>query len=292
MSFKHFALLFLATATLFFVSCKKEDIKSDHKITSFHATLSGASWEADSTRAEINEDDDEIIVFGMSSDYTVQMTLTGTGKGNFDLDDADNDLMVKTATKEYHYLDGTNGKVTLTLNDKVDFALSGEFSGMLVDTLLDTLLVENGEFTHIKYIDTTNTGAGPGTGTGICATNMIQASVDGSSLGLAFNSAVTFGTAIQVIGNNSSTLESIQIAFPQNITAGTYTMDVGNYVASYSKIVGATTSSYSLVSGTLVIEEHDVTKKAIKGTFSFSAKEVNGSVTKEITAGSFCVKYN
>ena len=292
MSFKHIAFLFLATATLFFVSCKKEDIKSDHKITSFHATLGGASWEADTSRSEINEADDEIIVLGQSSDYTVQMTLSGTGKGNFNLDDTDNDLMVKTATKEYHYLNGTNGKVTLTLNDKVDHALSGEFSGMLIDTLLDTLLVESGEFTHIKYIDTTNTGSGPGTGTGICATNMIAASLDGNSMGLSFNAAITFATSIQVIGKNNSTLEAIQLVFPGNITAGTYTMDGLTNIATYTKVTGTTTASYVSVSGTLVIEEHDTTKKAIKGTFSFSAKEVSGSVTKEITAGSFCVKYN
>ncbi len=292
MSFKHITFLFIAAVSLFFVSCKKEDIKSDHKITSFHATLGGASWEADTSRSEINEDDDEIIIWGMSSDYTVQMTLTGTGKGNFDLDDTDNDLMVKTATKEYHYLQGTNGKVTLTLNDKVDHALSGEFSGMLVDTLLDTLLVEAGEFTHIKYLDTTNTGSGPGTGTGICGTNMIAASVDGNSMGLAFTAATKIATAIQIAGGNSATGQSLQVVFPQTITPGTYSMDVTDYIATYSKTVGTTSTSYSSVSGTLVITEHDQTKQEVKGTFSFTGKEVVGTVTKEITAGSFCVKYN
>ena len=291
MSFKHIVLLFLATVTLSITSCKKEGLKSDHKITSFHATLGGAFWEADSTRADINEVDDEIIIFGMSSDYTVQMTLTGTGKGNFDLDDMDNDLMVKTATKEYHYLNGTDGKVVLTLNDKVDNALSGEFSGMLVDTLLDTLLVEAGEFTHIKYLDTTGTSSGPGTGTSICATNMISASVAGNPMGLSFLTATKVGTVLQIVGANSSTQENIQIVFPDDISAGTYTMDAATYIGTYTKVSGTTATSYNSVSGTLVIEEHDVTKKAVKGTFSFTAQEVGGTATKEISAGSFCAKY-
>ncbi len=291
MSLKHIALLFVATATLFFISCKKEDITSDHKITSFHATLDGASWDADTSRAEINEDDDEIIILGMSSTYNVKMTLSGTGKGHFDLDDVDNQLTVQTSTNEYHYLNGSGGKVNLTLNDKVDYALSGTFAGMLVDTLLDTLLIESGEFTHIKY-DDPDPGAGPGPGTSICATNMISASVGGNAIGLVFVAGTKLGTVIQVLGSNSSTLENVQLIFPENITAGTYTMDATTFLGTYTKTVGTAASNYNSVSGTLVIEEHDVTKKAIKGTFSFSAQEIGGTATKEISAGSFCAKYN
>ena len=287
MSFKHITFLFIATAALFFASCKKEDIKSDHKITAFYATLDGGSWQADSTRAEINEDDDEIIIFGMSDDYTVTMTLTGTGKGNFNLDNDDNDMVIQTATKEYHYKDGTNGNVTLTLNDKVDYALSGTFSGILVDSLFDTLRVEAGEFTHVKYDDPNS-----GSGSNICPTNIITASVDGSTIGLIFLSATKQAGVLKVVGSSSATLENLQLVFPADITAGTYTMDATTYLGTYTKTVGTTASNYNSVSGTLVIEEHDITKKALKGSFSFSAVEIGGTASKEISVGSFCVNYN
>ncbi|HHB77979.1 MAG TPA: hypothetical protein ENK85_01945 [Saprospiraceae bacterium] len=290
MSFKHIAFLFLAVSAFWVTSCKKEPISSDHKITSFVATLGGTPWKADTSYSEINEDDDQIIVFGKNNDFSVKMTLAGAGKGKFNLDDADNDLFVQSATTAYHYLEGTGGKVELTLNDKVDHALSGVFSGMLVDTLLDTLVVEGGVFTHIKYLDTTGTG---GPGPTICPVNMIAASLDGNALGLTFLGATKLGNSIQIIGSNAASLENVQIVFPADIVPGTYSFTGTSPIATYSKTSGTNAVSYNSISGTLVIEAHNVAQKSVKGTFSFTAQEIGGGTgTKDITGGNFCAKYN
>lgn len=290
MSLKQITLLFFALAALFVTSCDKEDISSDHKITSFVATLSGADWQAATSHAVINDTTDLITVYGENNDFSVELALTGTGKGHFNLDDLGNDMIIKSATKEYHYLNGTEGVVELTLNDKVDFALSGEFSGMLVDTTLDTLIVEGGKFTHILYLDSVGSG-NPGS-TGLCGTNMIAASVDGNAIGLSFLGASNLVGIIQVIGSNGTTNENLQLVFPEDIAVGSYDFNASNPLGTYTKTEGTTAANYNSTSGTLVIVEHDTANKYVKGTFSFTATEIGGTATKTISDGSFCVKYN
>ncbi len=295
MSLKQITLSILAMGILFFTACKKEDIQDDNfRKTSFKATISGTPWNADSSYSEMNYDADQIVLHGISASNTVTITLAGTAKGNFDLDDADNNMVIQTPTSEYTYLPGTGGKVHLTLNDKVKYALSGNFSGMLVDTLLDTLLVEAGEFTHLKYIDTTSNVGGGGGGTGGggggssgCGSNMVSATIAGTPSDLTVANILNLSGIIVIQSVKSSTFENIQISMPETVTPGTYDMDASTYLGVYSKL----TSSYSAETGTITVTAHDTTAKTIKGSFAFTGKDPTTNNTIEISNGSFCVSY-
>ncbi len=293
MSFKQFSLSILAIFALFMVSCKKETITSDHKTNSFSAFLKGEVWDADSSFSIMDYDANKITIQGQTADRTITITLEGTAKGQFDLDDSANNLVLKKGTAEYHYINGTNGHVEITLNDKVDHALSGKFSGKLASAE-DTILVNKGVFNYCKYIDTTSnpTGGGGGTGGGgttggICDSDEIGGKLDGEEIGGLIVTNVTEVAGTLIIQSANAQFETISLTMP-SVETGTY--DVNNTTVGGGYSIG--TTQYAGVSGTITITESDSDKKSVKGTFSFSAKEETTGETKEITDGSFCVSYN
>ncbi len=291
MTFKQFSLAILAFFTLLMASCKKEVITSDHRTNSFSAFVKGQAWDADSSFSIMDYDADRITIQGQTAERVITMTLEGTAKGQFDLDNSANNLVLKTPTTEYQYINGTGGHVELTLNDKVEHALSGKFSGMLASAE-DTLIIDQGIFSYCKYVDTTSNpagggGGGGGTTGGICDSDEIGGKVDGGDIsGLLITNITEVAGAI-IIQSINTQLSGVTLTIP-SVEVGTYDVTGTTVAALYNE----GTSSYPGLSGTITITESDTEKKSIKGTFSFSAKEAITGVAKEITDGTFCVSYN
>lgn len=287
MSLKTFLFSLVAIMALFFTSCDKEEVTTDSKKASFMANISGVDWKADTCFSVMNYDSNTIELIGISDGREVRMSLLGVSKGYFNLDDFENNLTMKTITSEYQYLPGSGGGVELTLNDKVDFSLSGNFSGMLIDTLLDTIMIKDGIFKNCTYLDTT-TNVGPGGigggGVGSCTSNELIATVDGTAFSGAVSANLFSGIIlIQSIDNGSASV--IQIALPDDASTGSHDVDGVSYSGTYT--VGA--DAFIGESGSIVIDEHDVANKSIKGSFSFAGKNSTGD-SKDI-AGTFCVTY-
>lgn len=175
-----------------------------------------------------------------------------------------------------------NGKVVITKVDKVNNTISGTFSftGWTIDAEmnLSSMVFTNGVFENVPI---TGLPQNPGANQ-----EFFKAKVNGVEKTFGTIMPMNNGGKLVLSAMNVASQETMSINMPENITAGTYTLETfSDYFATYMSFDGETASSDS---GTLKITSN--TGGWIKGTFSFTGTDMDDN-PMTITNGEFSVEY-
>lgn len=118
--------------------------------------------------------------------------------------------------------------------------------------------------------------------------NSIRANVNS----ILFSTQIIQGTVvagqISIVGSTSTGSQAMTIIVPATIQPGTYKLtSMGSYLIEYK---ASNHDVYAASSGELIITNHDIIHKKIKGTFNFKGLNLK-SASVDVTNGSFTVSY-
>ena len=265
-------------------------------------SINGKPWIADNVAAA-SMLQGIIAIYGRSNDQkTFIITLTGTTTGEYQLDRnsihaaAWTDSM-ETSPEAYTTNQGNTptdagGKVFVTKIDDVKKTISGTFQfNMYRDLDTGRKTVVDGVFDNLSFgTPSGNPGSGTGgTGSGNTAGNSLSVTVDSAVYTAKQVSGIIYTDKLIINAAENPGTRVVGFQLPLAITAGTYDLSsFGDYLALYG---ASLTESYSSESGKLTIVEHDKAGKKIRGTFAFKGVNLLTQASKQLTGGSFTVKY-
>lgn len=276
------------TTILILSSCKKkEEVQpqtnnpSTNSTTAImKATKDGSAWQATTVSASIMNG--RIAISGMTSTDSLTFSLEGDTTGTYG-------CYIWTQSAAVYGNGGygdyatnqstTGGEIIVTEINTTDSTISGTFS-FTVERNYDqsSVVFENGIFTNIPFTSTLP----------VTPNNHMSVDVDGSTY---TPTTITISNAYGTLLINGTTngSEAIAVTVPSDVTAGTYTTSsFGNYRIQYN--VDQTTF-LSVSGGTITVTENDVNNSHITGTFSGTASNTGGTITRVLTNGSFDVYY-
>jgi hypothetical protein len=253
------------------------------------ATVGGTPWE--STGAAIINNN-SISVGGESGGNAIQATVlkddvvgTYEVKGIGALTTFTPEAMVAygtsgsvASTSIYFDNDVAIGSVTITEIDDVNKTVSGTFHSKVKSYTLGTIIeITAGSFTKIPFVTESSQ-------------NTMKAKIDG----VQFNShVVVSASAMGTLVLNGQTLggqQIITISVPEAIAVGTYAF--GELGSDQYTTYSTNGETYTSISGTLKITDHNKTTKHIEGTFAFTAEPfVFEGSNVSATEGVFSVDY-
>ena len=279
----------LSLAAIFILSsCKKKEEEqppTNNPTTNtssalMKATKDGSAWQATTVGATIMNG--KIVVTGMTSTDTLTLSLEGDTVGTYGCYSSSLSAAAYGNGGTYDLITNqsqTGGQVIVTEINTTDSTVSGTFSFTVECIFNQTSAVfEDGVFTNIPFTSTL-----PGT-----PNNHMSVDVDGSTFTpTTITTSDYYGTLI--MNGTTDGNEAIGVTVPDNSTAGTYsTSSFGSYRIQYN----VDQSTYlSVDGGTITITENDVNNKHITGTFSGTASNTGGTITRVLTNGSFDVYY-
>lgn len=258
----------------------------------FKADFNGTTWTA--TDVEANIYNNVIQISGVKSALGQGFALSLNGSTAQTYDSLTN-LFVYTPNinnQDYYWSsDAANpttsvGSVVVTNIDSVNHTISGtfDFTGYWTDptnAAYTPIHFTNGVFTNIPY--TTDAPV---------ATNFFDATIDGTqfnedNIDVAFVQSPGFPDSWSIVGSTTAG-NSIGLRISANYGVGTYnfTGPLALDLTSHSLIDGVL---YSAESGTLTITSK--TAGRMTGTFNSISKNIDGTLTKTITNGSFDVEF-
>lgn len=280
-------------------SCQQEpdeelDPENPQVSGNLNATIDGSTWVA--ARAAIGYRMNGLIsISGLSRDgKTLTMTLTDSGVHRYVLNAntmnagayVDSTLSDRTGFTSNSNDDPqlAGGEVNILSINENTKTMSGTFSFRVYRFTDDrSVSITNGSFTDLKY----STSLPPTTGL-----DTLRLKVDG----VDFVPTVVNGFSSEMLGQmvvtgtDAAGLRSIGITVQPDIIPGTYDFDYP-VIGVYNPDTDGTNSRAS-TSGRLVVLEHNLTTKRLRGTFQFSASNILDPLKKnEITDGYFSVKY-
>jgi hypothetical protein len=291
------ALLVLFSA-ISFTSCDTEpvdpvlnDNNGDTGPAVFTVDFSGETYTATSTIAVIDEGLIAISGLRGTSGEAVSIAVAGTTAGTYD-----NAIMSYSTggTAEYDYVNfnpeleenpDNTGSVVITSINTANHTISGTFSFTAwygdPDANLPTIAFTNGTFTNIPY---TGGGSNPNPE----GDEYFKAKIDGTQTNFGTIMTLSSGGHMTLGGTNMSTFSSIQLLVSEDITPGTYDI-MNNPFSGPTAIYSSNgTESFSSTDGTLTIIS--VSGGWIKGTFSFTATDMDGENPVEVTNGEFNIE--
>lgn len=288
------------------VSCQKEytaEISTQNPGSantpgSFKAKINSVQWTADKSVGAVfttagNGLPRLINISGLSNDKKIVIiTLVDSGVHRYTMDNnswqysayLDSTLPVVNPYTTVLVDDEIAGTVDITSIDTVAKTISGTFSfKALRDMDATAINITEGSFTNIPYL------AGAILPPSI-ATDTFRVKIN-DSLFTPYSisgNAIAFNHTIMAQGSDSAALKTVAITLPDNITAGSYSMDSFDYYGLYNN----GESSLGSVSGTLKILEHNTATKRIRGNFDFKAENpIDPTIAASLTEGYFSVKY-
>ncbi len=263
----------------------------------FRAKFDGVQWVADKA-SSAHRMNGRIALAGMSLDKkTFVITLTDSGVHRYTLNQASlnagalvdssssNPLAMTTNQSDDPNLAG--GEVNITAIDEVNKTITGTFTVKLhrqIDGAGKS--VTEGSF-NLKYVTTLPPSSTTDTLTAK-VNNVVYTPTTIVSVAVTFPSA-----SLAISSSTGGSAPSLGFQIPSNITPGSYTLDLfgATYMATYNAVNDGT-KTQAATSGTLVILEHNITTKRIRGTFNFHAENIlDPTLESEITDGYFSVKY-
>jgi len=265
---KRVMLLCFAAAFAFF-SC--EDIQTNDP--AFQGNINGEFFRANDSRATMNNDGSWSIQ-GISATEIMTFRIPPGPIGPYEL----GGLSSSSAT----YEDGNgniyatnplgSGVLEITARCLSCETLSGTFYFTAINASLDTIRVERGLMFDISF--------GDGLG-GAGNAGSLVADVDGTPFNAVTVSAGNTGNSILVTAATVSG-DAIVVRTPVDVVPGNYPIPQSSgFAASYSD--GTTTELAD--SGTIVIIEHNVSERRLRGTFAFTTSEHG------VSSGQFNIVY-
>lgn len=297
----------LATALsllLVFVSCQKEYLPQNlienqgagNTSGSFKARINSAEWTARQYAVAFSTAGNGlprlINISGISKDKKViSITLADSGVHHYTFGDNDFngalylDSTLPNITFTTVLVDNENaGTADITAINTAEKTISGTFSfKALRETNTASINITEGTFTNIPYVD----GAilPPSAATDTFHVKINDSLFTPNSIS---GNAIPFNHTLMIQGSNSTAVKTVAITVPDNITAGSYSMEGFTYFGLYND----STNSLGSVSGTLKILEHNTAAKRIRGNFNFKAENVlDPNIAARISEGYFSVKY-
>ncbi|MBP2831741.1 hypothetical protein J8281_06025 [Aquimarina sp. U1-2] len=271
----------LAIYCLIFTSCSTDVEIND---PSLQAKIDGQLFRSLSKKAVLY-DDGTLVISGSEGDKSISFTLSTTKTGSYKIgqETLSQVSFQKEQTKFVAQQGETVGEVNIT--EIHNNEISGNFYfENLKNNNGSTSNFQNGWFYRLPIEigvieEVTTQEINP------CLLNAsLTATVDGFEMVTDDHSARLFGVDDASILIKANTDEDeIEIVFPSNVAAGEYSLTgSGDYSATYSE----RKDKSSVVSGSLVITQHDLASKCISGTFEFETR--SGA---QITEGIFDFGY-
>lgn len=294
-------LLAALSIFLFFTSCSKEkSVEIGQNPTAigsgsgvFKMKINGTQWEAGNT-AYASISGGFIHINGKSKDnkafiITLGDTLATTyvlSQGILNLaalSDIADLSGISYGTNEGTDTADAGGIVVVNNIDKVNKTISGTFRCKVFrDIDGSQKQITEGVFDKVSY----NTSASP-LGT-TSKTDTIRAKIDNTAWSAVGITSNAFGGSIIISGAAIDGVRSVSLSFPQDITPGTYDLNILSPVGLYFPTPA---TIYASESGNVTITEHNTTTKRIRGSFNFKATDQTGSKSAQLTEGYFSVKY-
>lgn len=298
MSKRFFHIVVSVLAVLAFFSCRKETSierpRGPMTNGSFMADVGGSKWVAEDSLTSAAVLAGVISLNGTSSDHRqLIITLNDTVPGTYVLNqnsvsvalfDTGDSAGIYTTSQGTDTTQG-GGTVTVTEIDTVNHTISGTFSfNVYRDGDGSKLQFTNGTFQGLPYASTLPPASDNDT---------LTATIDGNGW---VAQSIDAGVANQLVitASNLNGTQSIGLSMPADVAPGQYPMDLTfTYFGAYVPSLNVWLASSE---GTLEILEHDVTRRRIRGNFSFKAVDPadplgTNNPPHQVTAGYFAVTY-
>lgn len=292
--------LIALSLSLMLVSCQKEytaEISTQNSGSvntsgSFKAKINSVQWTADLSAGAVfttagNGLPRLINISGLSNDkkiITITIEDSGVHRYHFGGEGFQGAAYFDSTLSAYAYTTVLIGTVEITAINTVAKTLSGTFSFKASSTTDNSQVnITEGSFTDIPYLEGAILPPSAATDTFHVKIN------DGlfTPYTIAGN-ALALNHTIMVQGSDSAALKTVALTMPDNVTAGSYSMEGFTYYGLYNN----GDSSLGPVSGTLKILEHNTATKRIRGNFDFKAENpIDPTIAASLTEGYFSVQY-
>ncbi|WP_207492842.1 DUF6252 family protein [Aridibaculum aurantiacum] len=306
-------LPFLAAIILFFAACQKEitsDIVTSTSPTttpgttgSFTANINGTPWIANrfsliQFSPAMGQLPRLMNISAVGTDKRMlTITLTDSGAHQYSLSpysywmnaaayiDSNMANPMNYSSNQAYTPNEPNGTFRVSSIDTVRKTMSGTFSFKVYRQADSTSLTfSNGVFTNVSY----STGSPlPPSSTSdtfrvkVNGTSFVPHSISGDMM--------TMMNSIMLQGNSQDLTRNVSVGVPMNATPGTYPMLFpGDYYGAYMM----SGNSFSSVSGSIQVLEHNTTTKRIRANFAFVAQPlIAPTPVHNITEGYFSIIY-
>ncbi len=290
--------LFIAFLVVFCFSCEKEAALTPDETTSplmqggvggrgntnarFFAKVNGENFNAQSIRGI--ESGNSFIIEAFKDDGKMVLSTFGKATGTY--------LSSSNVFNEISYFpdslpgdefrtfflgSNSDGRIKITNYDQTNNTISGTFSGYVVDGLItpsDSLNITQGEFSNIKVLPN--------------PTGEMQATVGGNAFvadRCSFNNSNVSGQFVEAVtAQATDSSYTITIAFPNNISVGTYDLDSSPV---FCLLVDKAGNTYNSNLGEVTISRADRLLDEINGEFNFIAIDSTTLDILNVTSGSF-----
>jgi hypothetical protein len=263
----------------------------------FYATIEGVQWNADSLQLILVDSNGQTTISGLSkTGGLISMVLPAFKTGTYPLSAqsisyAGYESLFDTANVYLSNVGNAAGTITISAIDTVNHLVSGSFSFTLVNPVNATSkTITAGVLAFVPY--SVNTGTGGSVPPPGGNTDTLEATINGTNFFAAqVESADSIGQLL-IAGINSDQSQALALYMPDNITAGSYSMDfaTGKYIGVYNP--SASVTLLSQTNGTLTIISNNATTRRISGTFVFMGSELPpGTLTAQVSQGYFAVSY-
>ncbi|WP_313806827.1 hypothetical protein [Flavobacterium sp.] len=299
--FRFFAVI-LALST-FFASCSSDESNPNQVLdASITATVDGQSWSSMPGGATsvlsgfgmFGENQTIFNITGFKMDMTtlnMMIPASDLNEGTFNYDENSTaNLSFSNEVNSFSSSEpGGSFSLTITSLNLDTGTISGTFSGTLIDFEGNSISVTNGEINNVQIMTTNyySNGTMSLSRNGGASFTMDSNADDSKLITIMENSETN---QVMVNGNNGTLTSDAGlyvIAFPKNVTPGTYNLatDTG-----FTAGLGNSDSEpeYNLTSGSITITSHS--GNTVSGTFSYTVN--NGVQTVNITNGSFSITHN
>jgi len=174
------------------------------------------------------------------------------------------------------------GWVVVSKIDNSKKTISGTFEmKMFRDLDGSTVHITEGVFENLPF----ETAVPPGN-----ANDTFKVKINGTAFPTTSALGILSSGQIAIVANENPVNRTVGLFMPQNITPGTYNLDIlgGQYIGIFNP---NPSTAYASTSGTLTILEHNTSTKRIRGNFNFVAAPISGPGTANLTEGYFAITY-
>lgn len=289
--FIRFFLLFSAGAFVLISSCAKDEEKKEdpNPTSNFTAKVDGDSFSAVQYAGSVDEDHNLVIGGVNNQGSTIVMALADfTGEGTYSFSpssesgafyspDTNNVFNVFTTTGE-----NGSGSAIVTGWNATDSIISGTFSFNAEHITNATgVSVTDGVFSSIQ-VDFESDGTGGG------GSNNFYVEIDTAPWEQNGSDVTGISTtgALVISAINTTNSTNFFVTLPPDVAVGTHAFDLVTYNIIYTTL----TSSYTALTGSITVTEHDQVNNHIEATFSFVGSDTSGNIVNFFN-GEFSVDY-